>query len=233
MTKKKIKLFADGLKIEEFENDFGIDIDGYTFNPSIFKNQGVKDYLDYSKKLIIKSNKKPISLEVFDDDEKSMIRQAKILNDLGENVFVKIPITYTNKEYTDKVLETLVKEKIKINLTALFTLKQIQKILPIVKDTNTILSVFAGRIYDCGLDANNIMREICDFVKNNSKCEVLWASPRMPYDYKGAINIGADIITMQSQQIQKLKLFGKKPEEYSLETVKQFFNDAKNSGYKI
>ena len=233
MIKKKIKLFADGLKIEEFENDFGIDIDGYTFNPSIFKNQGVKDYLDYSKKLIIKSKKKPISREVFADDEKSMIKQAKILNDLGENVFVKIPITYTNKEYTDKVLETLVKEKIKINLTALFTLKQIQKILPIVKDTNTILSVFAGRIYDCGLDANKIMGEICDFVKNNSKCEVLWASPRMLYDYKGAINIGADIITMQSQQIQKFKLFGKKPEDYSLETVKQFFNDAKNSGYKI
>ena len=105
--------------------------------------------------------------------------------------------------------------------------------MPILKETNTILSVFAGRIYDCGLDAFQIMKEICDEVKANGKCETLWASPRMSYDYISAINVGAEIITMQGQQIKKLKTFGKKLEDYSLETVRQFYNDALSSGFKI
>ena len=230
---KKIKLFADGLKINELDDDFGIDIDGYTFNPSIFKKHGVEDYIKHSKKLLPKCKNKPVSFEVFADEEKEMIKQAKILNKLGNNIYVKVPITYTNKEFTSRVLETLVKENIKLNVTAIFTLDQIKKVLPILKETNTILSVFAGRIYDCGLDACKIMKEICSEVKANSKCETLWASPRMPYDYISAINVGAEIITMQGQQIKKLKTFGKKPEDYSLETVKQFYNDALSSGFKI
>lgn len=232
-TNKKIKLFADGLNINEFDDDFGIEIDGYTFNPSLFKKNGAKDYLDYSKKIIEKCNSKPVSLEVFADDEQQMIDQAIILDSLGTNVFVKIPITFTNKEYTLNVLSNLVDRNIKLNVTAIFTMDQVKKILPILKSTSSILSVFAGRIFDCGEDANKLMLEISSLIKSESKCQLLWASPRMPYDYINAQKTGSDIITMQGSQIKKLKLFDKNPEDYSLETVKQFYDDAKSSGYKI
>ena len=128
MNDKKIKLFADGLKIDQFDIDFGVEVDGYTFNPSIFKNHGAKDYLNYSKELVSKSKNKPISLEVFADSKDQMVEQAKILNDLGNNIFVKIPITYTNQKYTTDVLEILVKNKIQINLTAIFTHNQIKRV---------------------------------------------------------------------------------------------------------
>jgi len=230
---KNIKLFADGLNINEFEEDFGIEIDGYTFNPSLFKKNGAKDYLEYSKTIIEKCNSKPVSLEVIADNEKEMLDQAMILNSLGPNVFVKIPITFTNKEYTSNVISKLVGRNIKLNITAIFTMEQINVILPIVKSTSSILSVFAGRIFDCGLDANKLMSEISLVVKKESECQLLWASPRMPYDYINAQKTGSDIITMQGSQIKKLKLFNKSPEDYSLETVKQFYEDAKSSGYKI
>ena len=233
MSNKKIDLYADGLTLGEFNEDYGITLDGYTFNPSIFRKSGAKDYLDYSKKILSNTGSKPVSLEVIADEEVSMIKQAKTLSSLSETVFVKIPITFTNKKFTETVIKKLVEEKIKLNITALFSIDQIKKILPIVKDTETILSVFAGRIYDCGHDANKIMREICQIAKNDSKCRVLWASPRMPYDYISAIDCGAQIITMQLSQIKKLKMFGKNLEEYSLETVKQFYNDAKESGFNF
>ena len=112
-------------------------------------------------------------------------------------------------------------------------MEQINEVLPILKNTESILSVFAGRIYDSGLNASKIMMEICKEVRSKSSCQVLWASPRMSYDYLTSIEVGCHIITMQGQQIKKLKLFGKKLEDYSLETVKQFYNDAHSSGFKI
>ena len=233
MAKKKIQLYADGLNLEEFNKDYGIEIDGYTFNPSIFRKNGAKDYLEYSKQLVSLSGSKPLSLEVFADDKVGMVKQANILKELGKNVYVKIPISFTNGNFTDEVLSELVKNKIKMNITAIFTIEQIKKILPIVKNTNSILSVFAGRIFDCGKDANKIMKDICDEVKKESNCQVLWASPRMSYDYNNAIECGAQIITMQLSQIKKLKMFNKNLDEYSLETVKQFYDDASSSGYKL
>ena len=229
----KIELYADGLNLEEFEKDYGIQIDGYTFNPSIFKKNGAKDYLEYSRKIVEKSGNKPLSLEVFADETSEMIKQAKILNSLSKNIYVKIPITFTNGKYTTEVLKELIKLNVKLNITAIFTFEQIKKIKPIVEKTESILSVFAGRIFDCGEDANKIMKDMCKYVNDNSKCKVLWASPRMAYDYINAINCGAKIITMQLSQIKKLKMFKKDLKEHSLETVKQFFKDAKESGYKL
>jgi transaldolase len=231
--KKKIDLYADGLTTEEFHENFNIDIDGYTFNPSIFKKLGATDYLEFSKKILKESKVKPISLEVFADDEKSMIEQAKILSSLAKNVYVKVPITFTDKKYTSKVIEKLVENNIKLNITAIFTYNQILEILPIIKNTNSILSVFVGRIFDCGIDAVDIMSQINEKVKSESQCKTLWASPRMAYDYLSAINCGTDIITMQASQIRKLSMFGKNLEEYSLDTVKQFYKDAKDSGFKL
>ncbi len=230
---KKIELYADGLNLDEFGKDYSIEIDGYTFNPSIFRKNGATNYLDYSKKIVQKSGDKPLSLEVFADDTNEMINQAKILNSLSKNIYVKIPITFTNGNYTSDVLKELVKLKIKLNITAIFTMNQIKTILPIVKNSGAILSVFAGRIFDCGEDANEIMKDICNLVNKESNCKVLWASPRMAYDYINAINCGAKIITMQLSQIKKLKMFEKKLEDYSLDTVKQFLKDANESGYKL
>ena len=199
---KKIELYADSLNPNEFNDDFGIEIDGYTFNPSLFKKNNAKNYLNYSKSILEKSKNKPVSLEVFADDEDNMIKQAKILSKLSRNVYVKIPITFTNKNFTTAVLEELVKENVKLNITALFTIDQVRKILPILKNTSSILSIFAGRIFDCGVDAIKIMREINEEVHKLSKCKTLWASPRMTYDYINAINTKTDIITMQASQIK-------------------------------
>ena len=233
IDKKFIELYADGLNLNEFGKDYGVEIDGYTFNPSIFRKNGAEDYLEYSKKLIKNSENKPISLEVFADDHNGMIKQAKILNSLSENIYVKIPIMFTNGAYTTGVLEELNSLNIKLNVTAIFTIDQIKKILPILNKSSSILSVFAGRIFDCGKDANKLMKEICEYVNKESRCKVLWASPRMSYDYINAIECGAKIITMQLSQIKKLQMFKKDLTEYSQDTVKQFYNDAKESGFKL
>jgi len=208
-------------------------VKGFTTNPSLIRKAGAKDYLNYCKKIIKVCKNKPVSLEVFGDNYNQMKKQGLIIHDLGKNIYVKIPITFTNGNYTSDVLKELVKLKIKLNITAIFTMNQIKTILPIVKNSGAILSVFAGRIFDCGEDANEIMKDICNLVNKESNCKVLWASPRMAYDYINAINCGAKIITMQLSQIKKLKMFEKKLEDYSLDTVKQFLKDANESGYKL
>ena len=151
-----------------------------------------------------------------------MIKQAKVLSSLSKHIYVKIPITYTNGQSTLKVIENLVDIKINLNITAIFTYNQVSKILPSLKNTNSIISVFAGRIYDCGADAFVQMRDINKLIRENSSCKSLWASSRMVYDYVHAINSGTDIITMGYEHIMKLKNFNISQKEYSLKTVKQF-----------
>tara|TARA_Y200000002_G_scaffold371371_1_gene367940 strand:- start:1621 stop:2322 length:702 start_codon:yes stop_codon:yes gene_type:complete len=233
MNNKKIKLYLDGPSIEQIKENHKIQIDGYTFNPSLFKKNGAKDYLEYSRKILSECSNKPVSLEVFADDEENMIKQAKILNNLGTNIYVKIPIVYTNGKSTYNVIEVLSKEKIKLNITAIFLIEQIKEILPAIKDTSSILSIFAGRLYDSGIDAKEKMIEINNFVHQNSSCLTLWASTRMAYDYIAANTIKTDIITMQIEHIKKLNLIGTSPLEYSINTVKQFYHDAQISGFKI
>lgn len=230
---KKIDLYVDGLKPEEFDTNFDISIDGYTFNPSIFRKNGAKDYMDYCKKILNKTNNKPVSFEVFADDKDNMISQALVLSTLAKSVYVKIPIIFTDGKSTKEVIQELNKNNVKMNITAIFTLEQIKNILPVIESSENILSIFAGRIYDSGLNAYNLMKEINTYVKGNSKCRTLWASPRMSFDYISAIETQTDIITMQPDQIKKLKKFGKNLNEYSKETVKQFYDDAKSSGYEI
>ena len=233
MIKNNIKLFSDGPNLSEIGKNFNIEIDGYTFNPSLFKKNGATDYLDYSKKILKVCSKKPVSLEVFADDENEMIEQGRILNGLSENVYVKIPITYTNGKSTSRVIQKLLDENIKLNITAIFIFDQIKDIIKIVEDSNSILSIFAGRIYDCGIDAKEEVRIMNKFIRENSKCESLWASTRMAFDYITAAEVKTDIITMQISHIEKLKMLGFDPKEYSLKTVNQFYEDAKTSGFKI
>lgn len=228
---KKIKLYIDGPNFEQIRNIKNVD--GYTFNPSLFKKLGAKDYISFAKSILSEIKEKPVSIEVFADDENECLKQALIISELGKNVYVKIPITYTNGSTTLKLIEKLVKENINLNITAIFTLNQIKEILNPLKLTNNILSIFSGRIYDIGLDAKKIFKDISTYVHSNSKCQTLWASSRMPYDYISAEESHADIITMSPEMIIKLKKFGKTSEECSKETVKTFFSDAKSSGYKI
>ena len=229
---KKIKLFQDGPTLKEIE-DLKDKVDGYTFNPTLFKKLGAKDYINFTRDILTKTNNKSVSIEVFADTEDECLNQAKIIQQINEKISVKIPIVYTNGETTINLISKLVENDIKLNITAIFTLDQIKYILPKIERTKTILSVFSGRIFDIGLDAENIFKKISDDVHSNSECQLLWASCRMPYDYIMAERSGADIITMPTDMILKLEKFGKDPVDFSLETVKMFYDDAKKSNFKI
>ena len=229
-----IAIYADGPTLEEMK--LFNQVSGYTFNPSLFRKLGVEDYLGYCWKIVAASKGLPISLEVIADSQDEMISQARILSALGDNVFVKIPITYTSGVSTLLVLKALIEKGINVNITAVFTEEQVDDILPFIVESNTIISVFSGRIFDIGLDAVEITREIAGLVHaydNWGNCKVLWASPRMSYDLINAQNANCDIITMQPALIKKLSLFEKTPEEYSLDTVEMFYNDALLSGYNL
>tara|TARA_B100001057_G_scaffold497321_1_gene601127 strand:- start:1856 stop:2551 length:696 start_codon:yes stop_codon:yes gene_type:complete len=231
MKNRKVKIYIDGPEINEIKNF--LNFDGFTFNPSLFKKLGAVNYMEFSKKIIQQTKNKPISIEVFADDYDNCLEQAKKINALGENIFVKIPITYTNGKSTIQLIKKLSEIDIKLNITAIFTLEQIKNILNEIKLKQHILSIFSGRIYDIGLDAASIFKEMSDYIHDNSKCLSLWASCRMAYDLVTSEKSGADIITMTPNLVKKISLFGKSPEEFSLDTVKGFYNDAKKAGFKI
>ena len=230
---KNIQIYLDGPSLDQIKECDQLLVDGFTFNPSLFKSLGAVDYVSFCRDIIDIESSKPVSLEVISDDYKSTVDQALILSSLSDNINVKIPITFTDSQSTIKVIRELIKKEIKLNITAIFSLKQIQEILQEIKNTDTILSVFAGRLYDIGIDAKLKMKEISEYVKKNSDCRLLWASPRMIYDVISAIETNTDIITIQYSLLKKINLFGLKPEDYSLETVNMFYNDALSSKYKI
>ena len=229
----KINLFADGPTLDEIANLNSGNITGYTFNPSLFKKLGAKDYIEFSKKIVQACNNKPVSLEVISDDKNGMMEQAEILNSLGKNVYVKIPVCFSDGKYTKEVIGNLIKKNIKLNITAIFLIDQIEEIIHTIRDTETILSVFVGRIYDAGIDGYEIMSHVNQLVHNQSSCKTLWASARMAFDLIKAEKSNSDIITMSVEHIKKLEKFGYDLNQYSIDTVKQFYNDAKSSGFKI
>lgn len=228
-----IDIYADGPTLDEIAGFDGNLIKGYTFNPSLFRMLKVTDYLGHCLKLLKVCGKVPVSLEVLADDAGGMVQQARILKELGSNVYVKIPITFTSGETTLPVIELLVKDGLKLNITAILSRRQVQHILPALRDSGAIISVFAGRLFDIGIEAVETVGDIADMVHKESNCRVLWASPRMVYDIRNACAAHCDIITMKTDLIKKLSLFEKTAEEYSLETVKMFYQDAVASGYKL
>lgn len=232
-TTSNLNIYIDGPTQDEMIELSDKDIAGFTFNPTLFKSLGVKDYLGYSKEVQKISNGLPISLEVIGDNYEEMVSQGRILSSLGDNVYVKIPITYTSGESTLDAIITLSEEGINLNITAILSMQQIEKILPSIKNTHSIISVFAGRIYDIGFDAKILMKDMASYVHANSQCSILWASPRMHFDALSAQEAGCDIITMTYSMYKKMSLFEKSPKQYSLETVKMFFDDAKASGFKL
>ena len=230
----KTKIFCDIAELDLIKkfNKKKI-VKGFTTNPSLIRNAGAKNYELYSRKILKICRNKPVSLEVFADDKVGMIEQGLKLHSLSDDVYVKIPITFTNSKSTISVIEELLNQNVKLNITAIFTLDQIKNIIDVVKNSETILSIFAGRIYDCGIDAKAKIKEMNQFIKEESKCKSLWASTRMHYDYITASESDCDIITMNASMFKKMSLIGKDPLEYSLETVKMFYDDAQESGFTL
>ncbi len=208
-------------------------IKGFTTNPSLMRKAGAKNYKLYSNE-IIKITKKPISIEVFADKEAEMLLQGKKITKWGRNVYVKVPVTNSEGKFSGNVIKKLNNDNIKINVTAVYTAKQTLKILnKINKKTKVIISIFAGRAADAGKDP---IPEIIKSIKLSKKfknVEILWASVREPYNYLQAKQLGCHIITIPPSIIEKIENFGKSFSYLTIDTVKKFLVDSKNSRFKI
>ncbi|RPG58316.1 MAG: transaldolase [Flavobacteriales bacterium TMED235] len=223
---------ADLDKIKEF-NKKKI-VKGFTTNPSLMRKAGAKNYISYSKKILSICQKKPVSLEVFADDLKNIKKQAFILNDLGKNVFVKIPVVNSKGIFLGKIIKELNKEKIKLNITAVYSVSQTKKILSCIENsTPVIISIFAGRMADVGKDPIPIFKKSLRLSKKFKNVSILWASTREPYNFTQASQLGCNIITVPPSIIKKIENFGSSFNELTSDTVKTFLRDAEKSKFKI
>jgi transaldolase len=231
----RIKIFADGASVEEMvEMASKKYIKGFTTNPTLMKKAGVTNYKEFAKKVLEAVPQKPISFEVISDDPITMIKEGIEIASWGENVFVKIPVTNTKRELSNKVISTLAREGVKINVTAIMTHEQVMQVIEALNpQIPSFISVFAGRIADTGRDPLPIMSDILQTISPNEKTELIWASPRELYNLIQADQIGCHIITATNDIIAKIGLIGKNLDEYSLETVKMFYNDAITSDIKF
>ncbi len=232
---KRVKIFQDGAGIEDVaaaaHNDL---IQGFTTNPTLMAQAGIKNYEQAAKKLIEVSNGKPLSLEVFSDDFQEMARQASIINSYGPNVFVKIPVQNTQGQSSAELIRHLSTEGIKLNVTAIFTEEQYDECLEALDGGNqAILSVFAGRIADTGIDPVPFMCKLALKTSNFDKVDLLWASPREVLNIYQADECNCDIITATPGLISKLALNSKNLTEYSQETVKMFYDDAQAQEFSL
>lgn len=233
--KPNIKIYGDGANIKDMLNltENGI-VDGLTTNPTLMARAGITDYLSFAKEVLLNITSTPVSFEVFSDDIDEMYRQAKTLNDLGENVYVKIPVTNTKSEPTTRIVKVLSNEGIKLNVTAIFTIGQIDEVCDALnEETPSIVSIFAGRIANAGVDPEPIMKHAVNLSKTKKHMEILWASPREVFNVIQAERCGCHIITMTPEQISATKDLGKDLDLYSLETVKMFYDDATKAGFKL
>jgi transaldolase len=230
-----IKIFCDIADLESIKkfNKKSI-VKGFTTNPSLMRKAGAKDYKLYSKEILKICKFKPVSLEVFADDHKSMIEQGEMINSWGKNVYVKVPIVNSKNNFTGKVISKLNHKNIKLNITAIYSARQTKKILKVInKKTKVIISIFAGRAGDTGKDPLPEFVESIKLAKNFKNVEILWASVREPYNYLQAKQIGCDIITIPPNIIEKIENFGKSFNQLTLETVQSFLIDSKKSNFKI
>ena len=231
----KIKIFSDGAdKKDMLEMNSKTFIKGLTTNPTLMKKAGIKDYETFAKDILSTIKEKPISFEVFSDDFDDMERQAMKITSWAENIYVKIPITNTKRESSKELIKRLAEKKVKLNITAIFTLDQVKTVLSVLnEDVPSIISVFAGRVADTGGDPVLLMKECLKATKTNLKSELLWASPRELLNIIQADEIGCHIITVTKDIIKKLQLINYSLEDYSLDTVKMFYKDAVDAGFKI
>ena len=209
-------------------------VKGFTTNPSLMRKAGAKSYEKYSKHLLKICNKKPISLEVFADNLKDMEKQALKINSWGKNIYVKIPVINSKGKFTGKLIKKLNSNKIKLNITAVYTINQVKKINRCLDNkTNSIISIFSGRMADTGKDPVPIIKKAIKLTRNKKKVEILWASTREPYNYTQAKQLGCQIITVPPKMINKISSFGKSFNQLTQDTVKTFLEDSKKSRFKI
>ena len=228
------KIYCDiaDLKLIKHYNKKKI-VKGFTTNPSLMRKAGANNYTKYSKKILSIVNK-PISFEVFADDEFNILKQANEISKWGNNVYVKIPITNSKGKYLLNVIKKLSTNKIKLNITAVYNFKNVKKILNnIKKNSNVIISIFAGRAGDTGKDPLPELIKSIKAKKNYKNVKILWASVREPYNYIQAKQIGCDIITIPPTIIDKIEKFGKSYKKLTIETVRGFLIDSKKSKFKI
>ena len=235
MKKFNTKIFCDiaDLNLIKRFNKKKI-VKGFTTNPSLIRKAGAKDYESYCKKILKICKNKPVSVEVFADDYKNMMKQAITINNWGKNVYVKVPVINSKKQFTGKLIRDLNRKKIKLNITAVYNSDQTKKILNVIdKKTQVIISIFAGRAADVGKDPIPEFKRSISLARKFQNVEILWASVREPYNYIQSKQLGCDIITVPPLIIEKIEKFGKSFEQLTLETVKSFLVDSKKSKFKI
>ncbi len=231
----RIAVYADGANRDDmvrlYEQGW---VKGFTTNPTLMAKAGIKDYEGFAKEVLKSITDLPVSFEVFSDDWKEMERQALRIKEWAPNVNVKIPITNTKGEAAIPTIRRLLDAGLKLNVTAILTWDQIKGLHEIMKPKDdVIVSVFAGRIADTGVDPMPVMKDTVKLYADMPGCKVLWASPREVLNIYQADQCGCHIITATSDLIAKLALFNKSLEEYSLDTVKMFYNDAQKAGFQL
>ena len=230
-----VKIFADGADLD------GIialaedpRISGFTTNPTLMWKAGLTDYQDFAKRLLERITQYPVSFEVFADDTDEMRRQARLIASWGENVYVKIPITTTSGESMAPLVRELSEYGVKVNVTALFTLPQVELITAAVKEgAPSCVSVFAGRIADAGVDPVPLMAQAVNILADAPRAELIWASPREILNVVQADSVGCHIITVTHDLLAKLGSLGKDLDQFSLETVQMFYRDATAAGFTL
>ena len=231
----KTKIFCDSADFKTIKkfSHYSL-VSGFTTNPSLMRQSGANNYKAYSLKLLKVCKKKPISFEVFGDTHKQMLNQAMIINSWGKNVYVKVPVVNSKGLFSGKVIKILSSKGIKLNITAVYTVDQVRKVLQnLNKNSKTIISIFSGRMADAGKDPVPIIKKSVNLAKKMKKVEILWASTREAYNYLQAKDCGCSIITMPPEIIKKISKFGKTYKNLTLDTVKTFLQDSKNSNFKI
>ena len=231
----KTKIFCDIAEIDLVKkfNKKNI-VKGFTTNPSLMRKAGAKDYKSYSKKILSICNNKPVSLEVFADEYVEMKKQAIEINTWAKNVYVKVPVANSKGKFMGRIIKELNSQNIKLNITAIYSAKQTEKILKLInKKTKVIISIFAGRAGDTGKDPVPEFKKSISLAKKFKNVEILWASVREPYNYLQSQQLGCHIITVPPAIIEKIEKFGKSYDQLSKETVKAFLIDAKKSKFNI
>lgn len=233
--KLKVKIFADGAEkagmLEMYKNPL---VRGFTTNPTLMHKAGVRDYQAFCKELVAAMPDRHLSFEVFSDDIPEMERQANLIKTWGKNVYVKIPVSNTKGETTYGLIRRLSQAGVQVNLTALFTNAQVTKAVEALGGlAPACISVFAGRIADAGLDPIPMMKQMLAEMAPHRNLEMIWASPREPFNVMQAHDIGCHIITATNDIIKRLNLFGKDLDAYSLETVQIFRKDAIAAGFSL
>ncbi len=231
----KVKIFADGADkagmLEMYAKPY---IRGLTTNPSLMRKAGVADYRAFAKEILAEIRDKPLSLEVFSDDFAEMERQAMEIAGWGDNVYVKIPVTNTRRENSGALIGRLADRKVKLNVTGVMTLIQVRDVLTVLNhEVPSYVSVFAGRIADTGRDPIPLMAAAVKLLKVNPRAELIWASPRELLNIFQADTIGCQVITVTNDLLKKLPLIGHDLDDYSLDTVRMFYDDAVASGFRL